>query len=99
MIVRSRKQFVDYWNSVKSGMGDADSGLWAYERDHGPCSQWFLAIKPVKISIAAGTKIKFWDWCKQNCPSGVACYSASDEEEMWGFVSKQEMTWFLLRWS
>jgi hypothetical protein len=97
MTVRSRQQFVDYWNNINPGLGDPDSGLWAYERDIGPLCQWFLFIKPIKVSIS--TKQIFWDWCKQYCPSGVSCYSASDEEETWGFVSKQEMTWFILRWS
>ncbi len=94
-MILSRQQFIDHWNSVQPGLGDADSGLWAYERDNGPCSKWFVAVPPIHVY---DVKTKFWNWCEENCPSGVACYSASDEQEWWGFVSQQEMAWFLLRW-
>lgn len=97
--VLTRAEFVDYWNSVKTGLGDPDSGLWAYEGSAGLRCRWFVLVPPIRVSITEGTKTQFWAWCRRNCPSGMSCYSASDEVEWWGFVDRQEMTWWLLRWS
>lgn len=96
MTVLTRNQFAEHWNTVKPGLGDADSGLWAYERSYGPESQWFVSIRPIKISTI--NKQEFWSWCKRHCPTGVNCYSASDDTEWWGFGNKQEMSWWILRW-
>lgn len=96
MTVLDREQFVKHWNAVKPGLGDADSGMWAYERQFGPVCMWFVSVKPIRVSI--NRKEEFWEWCKQYCPTGVGCYSASDEEEWWGFVDRDEMMLWLLRW-
>lgn len=96
MTAVTRKQFVQHWNDIKPGLGDTDSNLWAYERDFGPVCQWFVSIKPIRVSTSY--KDEFWEWCKAYCPSGVGCYSASDEEEWWGFVDRDEMVLWLLRW-
>jgi hypothetical protein len=94
----TRNQFAEHWNTVKPGLGDADSGLWAYERAYGPESQWFICIKPIRLSLYSANQQQFWAWCKRHCPSGVSCYSASDDEEWWGFVNSDEIMLWLLRW-
>jgi hypothetical protein len=97
--VLDREQFIKHWNAVKPGLGDPGSGLWAYEHSSGIRCQWFVSVSPIRVSIANETKTKFWAWCRRNCASGMSCYSASDKEEWWGFSDRQEMTWWLLRWS
>lgn len=98
MTVLDREQFIEHWNSVKPGLGDADSGLWAYEREYGPVCQWFVRVKPIRLPLYGAKQQQFTKWCKELCPSGVSCYSASDDEECWGFVDRDEMILWLLRW-
>lgn len=99
MTAVTRKQFVEHWNAVKPGLGDADSGMWAYERQYGLHSLWFISVKPIRLALYGPKQKEFWAWCKQYCPTGVSCYSASDEEEWWGFVDREEIMLWLLRWA
>ena len=97
MTVLTREQFAEHWDTVKSGLGSPESNLWAYERENGPECVWFVCVKP--FQVPTNTKQQFWAWCKEYCSRGMCCYSASDTEEWWGFVNKQEMTLWLLRWA
>jgi len=42
-------------------------------------------------------KMAFCDWCYVHLRWFFVLF-VSSEEEMWGFVSQQEMLWFVLRW-
>ena len=94
--ILDRKKFVNYWNKQRPGLGDPDSGLWAYERNNNYHNEYFVCVKPVHVPIME--KSNFWNWVKKNTPS-MLCYSASDQQEWYGFKTQSELSWWILRWT
>jgi hypothetical protein len=94
--ILDRKGFVDYWNKERPGLGDPDSGLWAYENANNIHNEYFVCVKPVHIPTM--DKHDFWGWTIRNTPS-MLCYSASDAQEWYGFKTQSELNWWILRWA
>lgn len=94
--ILDREGFIDYWNKEKSGLGDPDSGLWAFERDNKFHNEYFVCVKPVHVPTM--DKYDFWGWVEKNTPS-MLCYAASDTQEWYGFKNQTELSWWILRWA
>ena len=94
--ILDRKKFVDYWNKERPGLGDPDSGLWAYERHNNYRNEYFVCVKPVHVPLME--KYGYYEWADKNTPS-VLCYAASDEQEWYGFQNQSELMWWILKWA
>lgn len=92
----TRENFSKYWNKQQPGLGDPDSGLWAYERDNNYHNEYFVCVTPMCVPTLE--KDGFWDWVKRNTPS-MLCYAASDSQEWYGFKNQSELNWWILRWA
>jgi len=92
----NRKQFKEFWNDIRPGLGDDDSGLWVPEqvKPHKP-SKWFVCVKPVKFSN------EYWTWCNLHCRGQILSYSSDfhNQQEWWGFTHKDDIALWLLKWS
>jgi hypothetical protein len=96
MKVYSRAEFVKYWNSIKFGLGNSNSGLWAYEQAHKFKSQHFICVKSITINDGD----EFIQWVKDNCSGRVSCYSSNgNDEEWWGFTDESDIMIWILRWA
>jgi hypothetical protein len=97
----TRQQFADYFNSVKPDLGNDDSPLWIPESDDIiKCQcQWFVNVKPLRLHHAY--KYSYWVWLRNNLKGEVRCYSSDydNQEEWWGFTHKEDIVWWILRWS
>lgn len=92
----TREEFAEYFNSLKEGLGNADSPLWCAE-DSVPC-EWFVCSRPLKVS---SFKAEYWKWCTDNLIGYVRCYSSDSEnqQEWWGFSDKQDIVLWTLKWT
>lgn len=100
-MVLTRKQFAEYFNSLKSGLGDDDSPLWEGDHDLDEKCNYFISVPPRprtyewKLDFSAN----FWCWAADTLKGCTRCFSAGDDEEWWGFTHKEDIILFLLRWS
>lgn len=103
MSILSRKEFAEYFNNLDlhRKFGGADSPLWEAECDIPKC-KWFVKVKPLDISGKRhGYKNKYWDWCDKNLKGKTRCFSSDtlSSEEWWGFTDKNDIVFWVLRWS
>lgn len=91
----TRSQFAEYWNKVKSGLGDPDGPLWEYEKYREIECNYFVTIKPTHN----GNDSPVPDWAKKYLKGNALCYSANDFTEHWGLTDYDDIVLFLLRWS
>lgn len=103
-MVLDRTEFADHFNSVKPGLGDESSPLWAPEEDTGPL-QWFVCVEPLsqspKRKAHEVTKDVYWAWCNENLVGTTRCYSSDyqGKQEWWGFSDKQDIVLWTLKWT
>jgi len=98
-VLLTRKQFKCMLDTMLPNssfkLSDRKSSVWIPEEMvRGRVSQYFLMIPPVDDTRGQ----EFWNECKANASGPVRCYSSSEDEEWWGFTSKDDALWFLLRW-
>ena len=94
-MILTREQFVDFAN--ENGWPDAekpDHPIWNCEHHFRIRSEFFLRIKPIKLSNTG-----FWPWCGDNLKGGLLCYASSNDNEWWGFTHEDDIPLFILRWS
>lgn len=96
-IVLSRSEFADHWETVRQGLGDDDSVLWAYEHFREVKSNWFVNVPHTYKST--DELREYWAWCDKKLNGTIVCYSISViDGEWWGFTDKDDVFWWLLRW-
>ena len=98
--ISNRGQFRRYWNNIKPGLGDADSPLWALEREDYRPSRWFVSVRPVDTDTIPKHR-RFWLWCNQHCRGQVICYShdTDNDQQWWGFTHRADIFLWVLKWS
>lgn len=94
MTVLTRKEFSEYFNKLGHGLGDSGSILWEADRGYPRC-QYFISVKPISMPSSD----EYWDWCEKNLKGHVRCFSSNCEIEYWGFTDKNDILWWLLKWS
>lgn len=95
-MVLNRKEFANYWNLMRPGLGDHYSSLWIPERTSETriICKWFINIKPIKLDPID----EFWKWCEENLTGQVRCFSSGENFEWWGFTNIEDVTFWLLKW-
>jgi hypothetical protein len=91
-MILTRAEFVEYWNRHPLGLGQPDSALWVYERHRGISSQWF-----VHVGISQGPD--YDAWCDAHCQGTVLCYSDDGQKQWYGFTDRNDIVFWLLKWS
>ena len=96
-MILDRQQFVDHYDNIKSGLGQPDSPLWAWELSSGFRGQWFVLLEHSRIRRGHDD---YWAWCEHTLQGQTACYSAGEDgTEWWGFSHRPDILPWLLRWS
>lgn len=97
MVIKDRNQFAEYFNNIKSGLGNDDSPLWIPDEGKENISNWFVCVRPIK---AHKFKYDYYNWCNLTLQGNVRCYSSDEnEEEWWGFTNYDDIFIWILKWS
>ena len=95
-MIFTRRQFKRKLDNIGIKLSNRHSAVWIPEQQiSGRVSQWFLEIKPVQECENS----YFWEDCKNNLLGPARCYASGDNYEWWGFTSKDDAMWFMLRWA
>jgi len=96
-VLLDRKQFRKLWNNYNPKFGDWDSPLWIPESSTGKKSRYFVKIRPIPYE----KQKEFVIWATKCCRGQILCYSVNtiDQESWYGFSHKNDIVWFLLKWS
>lgn len=99
MDIATREQFVEYWNRVQPGLGDATSPIWSYEEYRGIRCLYFIAVDPI-TDRPNWNQQEFWAWCDENLQAQCLCYSSDPGKlEWWGFEKQEDITIWILQWA
>ena len=96
MNVLTRKQFRHHWNSVRHGLGNSNSPLWAWENHIKVYPRWFVSVRPI-LNTEEQRK-EFMTWTTLHCRGKILCYSSNETEEWFGFTHHADIMFWLLRW-
>lgn len=95
-MILTRAEFTKLWNmkSPSLMLGDETSVLWVQERNLGISANWFIKVKPIRVTP------EFHEWSAQTLAGNILCYSSSEEnaEEWWGFTDYKDILIWKLKW-
>lgn len=99
-MILTRDQFADHFNSLDTRLGDDNSPLWIPEESIDSSQdkpQWFACVKPIGVSRF---KWEYFNWCNKTLNGKVYCYSSDsdNQQEWWGFTSKDDIVLWMLKW-
>lgn len=95
----SREEFIQWIDRNFNGVSvESNSPLWIPEHDlQSTLCGWFVTVKQLRVSA----KLRYWDWCRENLQGHVRCFWSNNEDnqECWGFTHKNDITWWILKWT
>lgn len=76
------------------------SPAWTHEPPKHP-GQWFVKVRPIRVSRSSYSKTDYWAWCNKNLQGRLLCYwsDTENQEEWWGFTNKDDIAIWLLKWN
>ncbi len=99
----TRIEFAQHFDRVSPGkmFGSSSSPLWIPEDNCNTRCEWFISVKPVIMQTDASDKSDFWLWCSTNLAGIVRCFASDSygQVEWWGFEKREDIEWWILKWS
>ena len=102
-MIQTRSEFKQWIETMfpEKSMSSDKSAVWIPEHDltQTKCG-WFVTVKPVRASTGT-SKPEYWTWCNKNLQGHVRCFwsNSDDGEEIWGFTDRNDIHWWMLKWS
>ena len=94
----NRDEFIEHWEGLTKGMTGKGSPLWIPEEVDKIRCEWFVNVRPVRINDTVDFN-DFRLWCENQCQGKIRCFSSNATEEWWGFTNKNDIVWWMLKWT